>query len=76
MEYEFKNIKLLDTVKTMCAYRGTSMRKLLNKLSSEKGWSNCYPSFYYKLKNKTLKHTEMAELADTLGYEIIFRDKN
>ncbi len=33
-------------------------------------------SFYYKLKNKTIKHAEMVTLAETLGYEIIFRDKN
>lgn len=74
MEYNFKNIKLLDLVKTICAYRGTSMRKLLEQLHKNRNWSNCYPGFYNKLKNSTLKYTEMAEIAEELGYSIFFKD--
>ncbi len=74
MEYKFENISLLNFVKTISAYRGTTIRKLLNKLSSEKGYSNCYAGFYNKLKNNTLKFSEMNDIANILGYEIVIRE--
>ncbi len=74
MEYKFEKITLLNFVKTICAYRGTTIRKLLFKLSSEKEYSSCYAGFYNKLKYNTLKFSEMNDIADTLGYEIILRE--
>ncbi len=74
MDYKFENIALLDFVKTLSAYKGTTLRKLLSRLSSEKNYSNCYSGFYNKLKNDTLKFKEIIDIADTLGYEIIFKD--
>ncbi len=51
-----------------------TLRKLLKKLLEEKGYSNSYAGFYNKLKNQTLKFSEINDITDTLGYEIIFRD--
>lgn len=76
MEYKFDNITLLDKIKTLCAYRGISLRKLLNRLSEQNTFTNCYSSFYNKLKNSTLKYAEMEQIAKALGYEIIFKDIN
>lgn len=74
MDYKFENIELLDFVKTLCAYKGSSLRKLLLKLYESEKYSNCYPGFYNKLKNNTLKFREINDIAKVLGYEIIFRD--
>lgn len=74
MEYKFEGISLLDTVKTLCAYRGTSLRKLLKRMSEKHSFSDCYPSFYNKLKNNTLKYSEMQKIAKELEYEVIFKD--
>lgn len=74
MDYKFNDVSILNFVKILTTYRGTSLRKLIAKLSSEKNYSNCYPSFYTKLKNGTIKFSEIKDIADTLGYEIIFKD--
>ena len=74
MDYKFEDIPLIDFVKMMTVYRGLTLRKLLLKLHTTKGYSSAYAGFYNKLKNRTLKFDEMKDIADTLGYEIIFKD--
>ena len=74
MDYKYKNISLLDFVKTLSIFKGTTLRKLLAKLSTQKKYSSCYSGFYNKLKNNTLKFKEMDDIAQILGYEIILRE--
>jgi len=62
-------------IKTLAIYKGTSLRKLITKLAINKNTSDCYSNFYAKLKKETIKFSEVADIAETLGYEIIFRDK-
>ncbi len=74
MDYKFENISLLDFIKTICAYKGLSLRKLLVRLCEKSGFSPSYPGFYNKLKNNTLKFKEINDIANVLGYEIVFKD--
>lgn len=74
MDYKFDNISIMNFIKTLVTYRCSSLRKLLYKLSQEKGCSNCYPSFYNKLKKNTIKFSEVKDIAESLGYEIVFKD--
>lgn len=75
MDYKFEDIKIIDFIKTLAIYKGTSLRKLITKLAINKNTSDCYSNFYAKLKKETIKFSEVADIAETLGYEIIFRDK-
>jgi len=74
MDYKFDNISVMNFIKILTTCRGLSLRKLIAKLSKERGFSDCYPSFYTKLKNGTIKFSEIKDIADTLGYEIVFKD--
>lgn len=74
MDYKFDNISVINFIKILTTYRGLSLRKLVTKLAAEKNFSDCYPSFYTKLKNGTIKFSEVKNIADLLGYEIIFKD--
>ena len=76
MEYKFEKIKIIDFIKTLVIYKGLSLRKLIYKLAENDKASNCYSNFYAKLKKETIKFSEIIDIADTLGYEIIFREKN
>ncbi len=76
MDYKYENIQLLDFIKTLTIYRGLTLRKLLKKLHEEKGYSNSYAGFYNKLKNQTLKFSEINDISEILGYDIIFQDMN
>lgn len=75
MDYKFENIKIIDFIKTLAIYKGTSLRKLVTKLAANKNTSDCYSNFYAKLKKETIRFSEVSDIAETLGYEIIFRDK-
>lgn len=75
MDYKIEKIPLLDFVKMLTAYKGLNLKKLLQLLHSNKNFSNAYAGFYNKLKNNTLKFSEMNDIAEELGYEIIFRSK-
>lgn len=74
MDYKFKNIQLINFIKTLTIYRGLTLRKLLKKLHEEKGYSNSYSGFYNKLKRQTLKFSEICDIAESLDYEIILKD--
>lgn len=75
MEYKFDNIKIIDFIKTLTIYKGLSLRKLVSRIAQSKNTSDCYSNFYAKLKKETIKFSEVADVAETLGYEIIFREK-
>ncbi len=74
MDYKYEKIPLLDFIKTLTIYRGLTLRKLLKKLHEEKGYSNSYSGFYNKLKKQNIKFTEINDISEILGYEIIFKD--
>ena len=74
MDYRFENIKIIDFVKTLATYKGMSLRKLVNKLADQNKASDCYSNFYNKLKNGTIKFSEIKDISDILGYEIIFKE--
>lgn len=74
MGYKFKNIRVIDFIKTISILKGSSLRKLISRLAQSKNYSNCYSGFYNKLKNETIKFTEVADIADELGYEIVFHE--
>ncbi len=74
MDYKFENISTMQFIKTLVAYRGMSLRKLLEVLSKNGAVNGCYPGFYNKLKNDTIKFSEIVDIAKFLGYEIVFKD--
>jgi hypothetical protein len=75
MDYKFENLKIIDFIKLLTVYKGTSLRKLVAKLGEKEGTSACYSNFYSKLKKETIRFTEVVSIADTLGYEIYFKEK-
>ena len=75
MDYKFEDISLIDFIKTLTIYKGYTLRRLLKLLHEQYGYSNSYAGFYNKLKNKTLKFSEVKDICDALGYEIIFKNK-
>ncbi len=75
MDYKYERIKVINFIKLLTVYRGLSLRKLVQKLAQRNNSSACYSNFYAKLKNETIKFSEVVDIADILGYEIIFRDK-
>ena len=73
MEVTRMNIK--NQIKAQIMYAGFTMAEVVDALSTEYGWSDSLSNFSAKLSRESLRYKEALELADVLGYEIIWRKR-
>ena len=70
-----KNKTFQNEIKSYIVRSGLTMTETLHRLSERCGWSPNLSNFSVRLKNGTLRYSEMMELAEVLGYEIVWRKK-
>ena len=70
-----KNKTFQNEIKSYIVRSGLTMTETLRLLSERCGWSPNLSNFSVRLKNGTLRYSEMMELAEVLGYEIVWRKK-
>ena len=51
------------------------MGEVVRRLSEQYDWSGSIPNFTGKLKRGSLRYREALELADVLGYDLIWRKR-
>lgn len=51
------------------------MQDVLGKLEQQYGWSRSISNLSGKLQRETLRYKEAVELADVLGYEIVWKKR-
>ena len=64
-----------NEVKAQLVREGVTMQEALNRLAEQYGWSNSISNLSGKLQRETLRYKEAVELADVLGYEIIWKNR-
>ena len=64
-----------NEVKAQLVREGVTMQEALNCLAEQYGWSNSISNLSGKLQRETLRYKEAVELADVLGYEIIWKKR-
>ena len=52
-----------------------SMQEVVDLLHDEHGWSDSVSNLSNKLQRESLRYTEAVQLADALGYEIIWQKR-
>lgn len=62
-----------NKIKSYIVREGFTMVKLVEKLADQYGWSSSVPNLSGKLRRDSLRYREAVELADALGYDIIWR---
>ena len=60
-------------IKSYIVREGFTMSELVEKLSDQYGWSASVPNLSGKLRRGSLRYREAVELADALGYDIIWQ---
>ena len=60
-------------VKAQIMLAGYSMAEAVELLSTEYGWSDSLSNFSAKLRRESLRYKDVLELADVLGYEIVWQ---
>ena len=64
-----------NEVKSHLVCEGVTMQEVLAKLSEQYGWSRSISNLSGKLQRETLGNKEAVELADILGYEIVWKKR-
>ncbi len=63
-------------IKSYIVREGLSMRELLERLAVTHKWSGSLSNFSGKLQRGTLRYSEAEDIADVLGYEIVWIKKH
>ncbi len=63
-------------IKSYIVREGLSMREVLERLSVTHKWSGSLSNFSGKLQRGTLRYSEAEDIAEVLGYEIVWRKKD
>ena len=67
--------KLRNEIKSYIVRQGMTMQKVVNLLQDEHGWSDSVSNLSNKLQRESLRYVEAVQLADVLGYEIVWQRK-
>ena len=66
---------LRNEIKSYIVRQGMTMQKVVNLLQDEHGWSGSVSNLSNKLQRESLRYVEAVQLADVLGYEIVWQRK-
>lgn len=64
--------QIKNEIKAKIASSGLTMRETLNRLHNKYGWNDSASNFSNKLQRETLRYREATELADVIGYDLIW----
>jgi len=64
-----------NEIKSYIVRAGMTMSELVEILADEYGWSASVPNLSGKLRRGSLRYGEAVELADALGYEIVWQKR-
>ena len=62
-----------NEIKAQIIRAGMTMQEVVDLLSDEYGWSDSVSNLSNKLQRESLRYVEAVQLADALGYEIVWQ---
>lgn len=66
---------LRNEIKSYIVRQGMTMQEVVDLLSDEYGWSDSVSNLSNKLQRESLRYTEAVQLANVLGFEIVWRKR-
>ena len=69
------NINIRNEIKSYIVREGLTMSEVVEKLVEEYGWSKSVSNFSGKLQRGSLRYSEAKELADVLGYDLVWQKR-
>ena len=64
-----------NEIKSDIVRAGRTMTEVVELLADEHGWSSSVPNLSGKLRRGSLRYTEAVELADVLGYNLVWQKR-
>ena len=66
---------LRNEIKSYIVRQGMTMQEVVDLLHDEHGWSDSVSNLSAKLQRESIRYKEVVELADVLGYELIWQKR-
>ena len=64
-----------NEIKAYIVRAGFTMQELLERLHDDYGWSDSISNLSAKLQRESIRYREVIELADVLGYDIVWQKR-
>lgn len=64
-----------NEIKAQIIRAGFTMQELVDRLSDEYDWSDSVSNLSAKLQRESIRYREVVELADVLGYDIVWQKR-
>ena len=68
-------MSIRNEIKAQIVRAGFTMQEVVELLSDEYGWSNSVSNLSAKLQRESIRYKEVVELADVLGYDIVWKKR-
>ena len=68
-------MNIRNEVKAQIVRAGMTMQQVVDLLSDEYGWSDSVSNFSNKLARGSLRYEEAVQLAEVLGYELVWQKR-
>ena len=64
-----------NEIKAHIVRAGFTMQEMLARLHDDYGWSDSISNLSAKLQRESIRYREVVELADALGYDIVWQKR-
>ena len=68
-------MNIRNEIKAQIVRAGMTMQQVVDLLSDECGWSDSVSNFSNKLARGSLRYEEAVQLAEVLGYELVWQKR-
>ena len=68
-------MNIRNEIKSLIVREGVTMSEVVRRLAAIHNWSASVPNFSDKLKRGTLRYSEALDVADVLGYQIVWQKR-
>jgi len=69
------NMSVRNEIKAQIVRAGFTMQEVVDLLYDEYGWSDSVSNLSAKLQRESIRYKEVVELADALGYDLIWQKR-
>ncbi len=64
-----------NEIKAQIIRAGFTMQEVVDRLAEEYGWSDSVFNLSAKLQRESIRYKEVVELADALGYDLVWQKR-
>ena len=68
-------MNIRNEIKAQIIRAGFTMQELVDRLADEYDWSDGVSNLSAKLQRESIRYKEVVELADVLGYDIVWQKR-